>query len=153
ADPLPADAIACMSELELSQIVNFPPVTPPTLENATVKLAFNKTGKDTVEWKGRVTIGAGISLAGLPVTVSFGGAPPAFVLNKKGKGDNGGGNKFNLQAKLKNGVTKAKNVKFVFHLKGAYQDALAAYGLTNATVSGMPVTIPLTIAVGTNGAE
>jgi hypothetical protein len=151
-NPLPSDAIKCMSEQELAQVVNFAPVTPPTLKKATVKLKFNKTGQDTVQWKGNVTIGAGISLQGLPVTVDFGGIVESFFLNKSGSANDGGGNKFNLQAKLQNGLTKAANVKFSFNLKGDLQGTLAAYGLTNADADDVSVTIPLTISVGTSGA-
>jgi hypothetical protein len=152
ATPLPAQAITCMSELELSQVVNFAKVTPPTLKSATVKLNFKTTGVDTVQWKGKVTIGAGISLQGLPVTVNFGGVTQSFVLAKNGSANDGGGNKFNLPAKLANGVTKAGTVNFSFNLKGDLQTALAAYGLTNATASNVPVTIPVTFAVGSAGA-
>jgi hypothetical protein len=84
--------------------------------------------------------------------VDFGGVPTTFSLKKNGTANNGGGNKFNLQAKLKNGVTKAGNVKFSFNLKGDYQTPLAAYGLTNADASNASVSIPLTLqAVGPNG--
>jgi hypothetical protein len=117
ADPLPADAITCMSELELSQVVNFPKVTPPDLKSSTVQLKFNKTGQDTVVWKGKVTIGAGVSLQGLPVTVNF-GVPTSF--SSEGSANNGGGNKFNLQTSRST-------------WKGDYQTPLAAYGPTNAT--------------------
>ena len=151
-NPLPSDAIKCMNEVALSQVVNFPKITPPTLTNATVKLKFNKTDQDTVQWKGKVTIGAGIDLDGLPVVVDFGGNEQTFILNKSGSANNGGGNKFNLNAKLQNGVTKAKNVSFSFNMKGDLQSTLAAYGLTDATVSNVPVTIPLTFTVGTQGA-
>lgn len=152
ANPIPADAIKCMSEQELAEVVNFPKVTPPTLKSATTKLNFKKTGQDTVQWKGKVTIGAGISLAGLPVTVDFGGVVENFVLNKSGNANDGGGNKFNLSASLKNGVTKAGNVSFSFNLKGDLQTALAAYGLTNTTASNAAVSIPVTFTVGTAGA-
>jgi len=152
SNPLPSHAIACMSEQELAEVVNFPKITPPGLKNSTVKLKFNKTNEDTVQWKGKVTIGAGISLAGLPVTVDFGGFVENFLLNKSGSANDGGGNKFNLQAALKNGVTKAADVKYSFNLKGDLQTPLAAYGLTNATVSNVSVSIPLTFTVGTSGA-
>jgi hypothetical protein len=152
ATPLPSDAITCMSEQELAQVVNFPHITPPTLKSATVKLNFKKTGQDTVQWKGKVTIGAGVSLAGLPVTVNLGGVVQNFLLNKSGSANNGDGNKFNLAAKLKNGVTKAGTVNFSFNFKGDLQSAYAAYGLTNASVSNAPVSLPLTISVGTSGA-
>src|SRR5262249_37566448 len=46
ATPLPADAIKCMSEQELAEVINFPKITPPKLKNATVKLNFKKTGQD-----------------------------------------------------------------------------------------------------------
>ena len=153
ADPLPADAIACMTEQELSQVVNFPKVTPPDLNSSTVQLNFKKTGQDTVVWKGKVTIGAGISLQGLQVVVNFGGVPTTFFLSKSGSANNGGGNKFNLQAKLQNGLTKAKNVKVSFNLKGDYQTPLAAYGLTNADASNTTVTIPITVSIPPAGAS
>jgi hypothetical protein len=145
---LPSKAIACMSELELSQVVNFAHITPPQLKKATVKVNFKKTGKDTVQWKGSLTIGAGISLDGLPVTVDVGGASQSFVLNKKGKGNNGNGNKFNLKAELKNGVTKADTVNFMFNLKGDFKTSLADYGLTDTTVQDAPVTLPVAFTAG-----
>jgi hypothetical protein len=98
---------------------------------------------DTIQWKGKVTIAAGISLQGIPVSVDVGGATQTFTLNKSGKANDGGGNKFALNASLKNGVTKAGTVNFSFNLKGAFQDTLAPYGLTNATVKNVPVTVPL----------
>ncbi len=146
--PLPSSAIKCVSEQELSQIVNFAHITPPVLKNATVKLKFNKTDQDTVQWKGKITIGAGISLKGLPVTVDFGGVMQNFVLNKSGSANNGGGNKFSLPAKLKNGVTKAGTYNFSFNLKGDLQTALAQYGLTNANADNVAVSIPLTLTAG-----
>jgi hypothetical protein len=145
---LPSSAILCLSEQELHSIINFAPITPPQLKNATITLNFKKTGADTVAWKGKITIGAGISLDGLPVTVDVGGATNAFVLNKQGKGNNGGGNKFALNATLKNGVTKAGTVKFSFNLKGDFQSALAAYGLTDTTVQNAPVSVPVTLTAG-----
>jgi len=146
--PLKASEVKCMSEQELSQVVNFPHITPPVLKNATVKLKFKNPGQDTVEWKGKITIGAGIPLSGLPVGVNFGGFTQNFVLNKKGLGKNGGGNKFNLQAELKKGVTKAGTYNFSFNLKGDLQTPLAAFGLTNANASNASVSIPLTMTAG-----
>lgn len=148
--PLPSAAIKCMSEQELAQVINFAPVTPPTLKNATIKLKFNKTGQDTAEWKGKITIGAGISLAGLPVTVDLGGVTQTFVLNKSGAGNNGGGNKFKVKAKLQKGVTKAGTYNFSFNLKGDLQTPLAAYGLTNETVNA-EVAVPLSMNAGGAG--
>jgi hypothetical protein len=148
ATPLPSSAIKCMSERELSQVVNFAHITPPVLKNTTVKLKFNKTSQDTVEWKGKITVGAGIALSGLPVTVNFGGLTQSFVLKKSGLGNNGGGNKFNLNAKLKKGVTKAGTYNVSFHLKGDLQSALAQFGLTNADAKNVPVSIPLTMTAG-----
>ena len=146
--PLPSSAIKCMSERELSQVINFAPITPPVLKNATVKLKFNKTGQDTVQWKGKLTIAAGITLTGLPVTVNFGGVTQSFLLSKGGSANNGGGNKFNLDAQLKNGVTKAGTYNFSFNLKGDLQTALAPFGLTNANANNASVSIPLTLTAG-----
>ncbi len=145
---LPTPTLNCMTEQELAQVVNFAPITPPTTKNATITLKFNKTGADTIEWKGKVTIAAGISLQNLPVTVDVGGAAQSFVLNKSGQANDGGGNKFSLNADLKNGVTKQGTYKFTFNLKGDFQALLAPYGLTDATVSNVPVTVPLSYTVG-----
>jgi hypothetical protein len=145
---LPSKAIACLSETELSQVINFAHITPPQLKKATIQLNFKKEAADTVQWKGSITIGAGISLEGLPVTVDVGGATGSFVLNKKGKGNAGGGNKFSIDAKLKNGVTKAATVNFSFNLKGDFKETLAGFGLTDATVDDVPVTVPVTITAG-----
>ena len=148
ANPLPSSAIKCIPEQELSQIVNFEHITPPELKNSTVKLNFKKTGQDTAQWKGKITIGAGISLNGLPVTVNLGGVLQTFALSKSGSANNGGGNKFNLDASLKNGVTKAGTYNFSFNLKGDLQTAFAQYGLTNADASNVAVSIPLTMTAG-----
>ncbi len=145
---LPSKAIQCMTERELAQVVNFAPLTPPVTKNATVKLNFKKTGADTIQWKGQITIGAGINLQGLPVTVDVGGFQQAFVLNKSGTGNNGGGNKFVLKANLKKGVTKAGTVKFNFNMKGDMQALFAAYGLTNATAKNAPVSLPVSFTAG-----
>ena len=147
---LPSSAINCIPQQDLRAIVNFAPITPPVLKNATITLNFKKTAADTVAWKGKLTIGAGISLKGLPVTVDVGGATASFVLNKSGKANNGGGNKFSLNATLKNGVTKADTVNFSFNLKGAFQAPLAAYGLSDTTTSsgGVPVTVPVAFTAG-----
>ena len=148
ANPLPSSAIKCMSEVELSQVVNFEHITPPELKNATVKLKFKNQGQDTVQWKGKITIGAGITLTGLPVAVNFGGVAQTFVLNKSGTGNNGNGNNFHLNADLKKGVTKAGTYNFNFNMKGDLQTPLAQFGLTNTDAKNVPVSIPLTMQAG-----
>jgi hypothetical protein len=145
---LPSSAITCLSEQELASVINFAPITPPQLKNATITLNFKTTGADTIAWKGKITIASGLSLQGLPVTVDVGGATAAFVLSKSGSANNGGGNKFSLNASLKDGVTKAGTVKFSFNLKGDFQSALAAFGLTNAPADDAPVTVPVTLTAG-----
>jgi hypothetical protein len=145
---LPSGSLACLSEAQLKQVVNFAPITPPTTKSATITLKFNKAGQDTVQWKGSLAIGAGISLAGQTVTIDIAGVVTTFVLSKSGSANNGGGNKFSLGASLKNGVTKAGNVNFSFNLKGDYQTALAPYGLTNATQSNVAVTVPAVFTAG-----
>jgi hypothetical protein len=146
--PLPSSAIKCMSEQELSQVVNFARITPPVFKSSTVKLQFKKSGQDTVQWKGKITIGDGLALSGLPVTVNLGGVVQTFVLNKSGAGNNGGGNKFKLNAELKKGVTKAGTYNFSFNMKGDLQTPLAQFGLTNADQKNVPVSIPLTMTAG-----
>lgn len=144
---LPSKAVTCMSEQELQQVVNFAPITPPDTKKLTVKLHFNKTAADTVQWKGSVDIGAGITLTQLPVTVDVAGVTQNFLLNKKGKGNDGNGNSFTLKAKLANGVTQAGPTNFIIKLKGDYQTALASYGWVDETVNDVAVDAPLSIAV------
>jgi hypothetical protein len=130
----------------LSQIVNFLADQRADLKKAKISLQFkeNKADKDLAKWKGKITIGAGASLAGIPVTVDVGGATRSFVLDEKGKGDDGAGSKFRLKAKLdKNGLTKADTVKFSFQLRGDLKSTLAEYGLVDATVKKVPVTVPV----------
>ncbi|MCW5893132.1 MAG: hypothetical protein KIT14_21670 [bacterium] len=145
---LDAKSINCLSEAELSQVVNFAPITPPQFKSATIELKFKKTGADTIQWKGKLTVAEGVSLAGLPVTVDVGGVQQAFVLDKQGKANDGNGNKFALNASLKNGVTKAGTYKFTFHLKGDFQTALADYGLVDASEKNVPVTLPVVFDAG-----
>ncbi len=139
---LPAKGIFCLSQAELREIVNFAPITPPVTKKATIALNFKKTAADKVNWSGTITIGAGIALSGVPVTIDVGGASQSFIMNKSGKANNGGGNKFSLQPKLAKGVTKAGTVKFSFQLKGDFKAIFEEYGLVNATVKNVPVTVP-----------
>ncbi|MCW5889398.1 MAG: hypothetical protein KIT14_02475 [bacterium] len=144
---LPSKAIACMTQNELAQVVNFAPLTVPVTKNAQIKLNFKKQGKDEITWKGTVNVGAGIPLTGIVITVDVGGATGVFTLNKQGKSNLGGGNKLHLNANLKQGVTKAGDTKFNFTLKGDFQGSLASYGLTNATAKNVPVAVPVTFTV------
>jgi hypothetical protein len=145
---LPSSTIKCMSQQELREVVNFAPITPPDIKNATIKLKFKKTGADTIAYKGKVNVGQGVPIENLPVTVDVGGVRQTFVLNKKGVGKNGGGNKFKLDAKLKQGVTKnAQNAKFSFQFKGDFKAQLAGFGLTDAAAKNVPVTVPISFSV------
>jgi len=145
---LPSSSIQCMTTQELIQVVNFAPITQPELKKSTLKLyqQEKKVDQDTVSWKGSITIGAGVALEGQVVTVDVGGATQTFTLDDKGKADNGDGNKFKIKAKLKNGVTKADNVKFNFHMKGDFKTLFEAYGLVDETVSDEAVTVPISMS-------
>src|SRR5262249_31887587 len=114
---LPAKAITCLTQPELQEIVNFAGITLPVTKKATITLDFKKANADIVKWNGTITIGAGISLSGLPVTIDVGGAAQTFVLNQKGKANNGGGNKFSLEPKPKHGVNQAGKAKVSFQLQ------------------------------------
>jgi len=147
---LPSATLNCMDEQELTQVVNFAPISQPKIKSSTITLKFNKTGQDTVVVKGKIELAGGISLAGLPLTVDVGGATASFLLNKSGDANDGSGNKFQLNVSLKNGVTKQGSYQFTANLKGSFQAALASYGLTNATVKNVPVTVPLSLTAGPN---
>lgn len=53
-----------------------------------------------------------------------------------------------LDANLKQGVTKAGDVKFNFKMKGDMQALLAAYGLTNETAKNVAVAVPVSFTAG-----
>jgi hypothetical protein len=147
---LPSSAIKCMSEQELQQVINFAPIAPPQTKKAKIALNFKKTGQDTINWKGKITIGQGISFLNLPVTVDVGGIVQTFVLDKKGDANNGGGNKFDIDATLKNGVTKnTQEASFSFQMKGDFKAQLATYGLTDATVNDVAVSVPVSFSAAT----
>src|SRR5262249_10570634 len=78
---LPPKAITCLTQAELEEIVNFASITLPVTRKATITLNFEKANADKVNWNGTITIGAGISLSGLPVTIDVGRAAQTFVLN------------------------------------------------------------------------
>src|SRR5262245_58291494 len=84
----------------------------------------------------------------MPVTSDVGGAAQTFILNEKGKANNGGGNKFSLETKLKHGVTKAGNAKFSFQLKVDFTATFADDGLVDGTVQNVPVTVPVSFMAG-----
>ena len=67
--------------------MNFAPITLLQLKSATITLKFNKTGQDTVQWKGKIMVGAGITLTGLPVTVDVGGATAVLRARKERQGE------------------------------------------------------------------
>jgi hypothetical protein len=153
---LPSKALTCMTEEELAEVVNFAHITPPVTSKAQIKLNFKKAAKgkmdvDSVSWKGTVDLGAGIDLQGLSVTVDVAGVTTSFLLNDKGKANNGGGNSFSVKPKLKDGVTEAGSAKFTIKLKGDYQAALEPYGWTNADVDDAALTAPLAIMVSGGG--
>src|SRR5262249_56732690 len=79
---LPAKAITCLTQPELQEIVNFASITLPVTKKATITLDFETANADTVSWKGTITIGAGISLSGLPVTIDVGGATETLLLHQ-----------------------------------------------------------------------
>ena len=145
---LPAKAITCLTQPELQEIVNFASITLPVTKKATITLDFKKANADKVSWNGTITIGTGISLSGLPVTIDVGGATETFVLNEKGKANNGGGNKFSLEPKLKHGVTKAGNARFSFQLRGDFTATFADDGLVDTTIKNAPVTVPASFTAG-----
>lgn len=143
---LPSIAIKCMSQEELARVVNFPPITPPLVKKATIALNFRKADADKINVNGKVTIGAGITIRDLPVTVDVGGVTQNFLLDKKGKASDGAGDTFSLAPKLKNGVTVAGTYKFSFQLKGDFKSTLEPYGLVDATVKDAPVSVPITFS-------
>src|SRR5262249_33265366 len=139
---LPAKAITCLTQPELQEIVNFATITLPVTRKATIALDFRKASADKVSWNGTITIGAGISLSGLPVTIDVGGATETLLLHQKGKANNGGGNKFSLEPKLKNGVTKAGNAKVSFQLKRDFTAPFPGDGPIGTTRQNAPAPGP-----------
>ena len=145
---LPSSAIKCMSQEELRQVVNFAPITPPQTKKAKIALNFKKTGQDTITWSGKINVGQGVSFLNLPVNVDIGGVVQTFILSKKGTANNGGGNKLSIDATLKDGVVKnTQDASFSLQMKGDFRTQMAAFGLTDATVSDASVAVPFAVTV------
>ncbi|HLX60562.1 MAG TPA: kelch repeat-containing protein [Planctomycetota bacterium] len=118
-----------------------------TITSATIKLNFAKPGNDSIAFYGSLDVPAGFVPELQLMTVSVGGVTTTFDLNRKGS------------AKTKNtllrmplqeikGVTVAQTAPFYIALThGHFASTLMTSGLTNATASDVPVSIPVGVTL------
>lgn len=112
-----------------------------------IKLNFKKAASDSIQLQALVDVPVGFDPTGVKVVVDVGGVIRSFDLDAKGKAKIGNDQAKFLIKKPKNGVPPAAKfaVKFA---KGDFVAKLADEGLTNTTVSDLPVTIDVTVDIG-----
>jgi len=109
---------------------------------------FTRVGADTCTFKGTLpNLAASFPVANASVTLDVGDAPVAFQLNARGQAANPNGNiklSFNQQT---------ATWTFTGRLKGNFHDAWATHGLTQATATNSPVTVPVLLVLQSGTVE
>src|SRR5438093_14594 len=104
---------------------------------------------DTAAFKAFVDMPAGFSVTNAPVTVEVAGAVVPFTLDTKGRGVNGFSTIKLTHKKPTTGTVWQVSAK----LKGDYDAGWQNYGLTNATVTAVPITVPVLLLFDTSAPE
>jgi streptogramin lyase len=114
-----------------------------TITKETAKLNFVKTNSDSCTLTGALTLEPGFSVTNKAVTVDIGGAQASFTLDAKGRSTSPP-NTCKLSYKKNTGPWM-----FTATLKnGSWATPWKTYGLTNATISGVSVTLPVVLEIG-----
>ena len=127
-----------------------PNAAPATLNitRAMVKLSFLRSGSDSIQVMGTISLPDGVMLNGQKVIVDVGGVEDAFTLSSKGKGIGTRG-QFMLQARAKQGVIAAQTAKFTLKfMRGDFTKTLGAAGFVNDDVT---TTVDLKVQMLFNG--
>ncbi|HEY3324607.1 MAG TPA: LamG-like jellyroll fold domain-containing protein [Planctomycetota bacterium] len=105
-----------------------------------IKLGFGKPGNDSISLAGTLVLPAKAQLGGQKLTLGIGDLAKSFTLDPKGSAKNGG-DAVKLTSKASANPSTAKlSVKLS---KGTFTDQLKNYGLTNTTIKGKPVDVPI----------
>jgi hypothetical protein len=111
-----------------------------------IKLSFSKANSDSISLSGSLPVSKGFNVAGQKVLVDVGGVARVFTLDSKGASPKANDSfKMSIKSSKTSGVypqTSKFSAKFS---RGNFADLLADEGLTNATVTSVPATIPVTV--------
>jgi hypothetical protein len=108
------------------------------IAKAGAKLNFAKTGADVVTVSGQIPLADGTTLEGKVLVFEFGSLTQTFTLDARGKSGKGA---------IAASVTAPRNgvAKFSVKITGDFRAALAALGMTNATVKNVDATTKVTV--------
>jgi PKD repeat protein len=121
--------------------------TPESLfvSQLSISINFAKTGNDSLQAAGILTVPTGFKVAGSKVTVDIGGVVRNFTLDGKGSSPKGN-DSLKIAIKSLKGVVPAQSPKFTIKFsKGNWQGTLLDEGLTNDNASSVPKTVPVVI--------
>jgi hypothetical protein len=119
---------------------------PLVVKKLSIKENLTKTGADTIQLSGTLSIPAGGSGASQAVVVSVGMLTFNLTTDMKGNAL-AAPNSFKIKVKAKKGVVLAQNATFTSKFVGSFAQTLQASGLTGASAS---VQIPVSVSVGSN---
>ncbi|MFN8642288.1 MAG: hypothetical protein U0802_11770 [Candidatus Binatia bacterium] len=118
------------------------------MKKLSIKLSFASVGNDAIKLTGTLPIPNGFPVDGARVVVDVGGVIKSFTLDAKGKAAVGD-DKVALAVRAKGGVVLAQDAALSAKFKkGTFADKLVDEGLTNRTVSDLPVTVSVQVDVG-----
>jgi hypothetical protein len=121
-----------------------PPPLPLPDGKLAIKLNVAKPGNDSVALAGTLVVAEGVSLGGQTISVVVGGVAKSFALNAKGSYKSGGDS-----VKVASKGLGSRTAKFAIKMtKGSFATLFADYGLTDTTVKGQPVAIPIVLLFG-----
>jgi PKD repeat protein len=129
--------------------VNVVVTTPFTVSKVALKFIFNKKGGDSLAMSGTIPLPAGFTPANTPVNVTIEGLSKDFTLDATGKA----GTAFTLTGKYKIGALTTRGATFSLALtkQTGLFDSLKPAGFPTGNAKKTPVTLPVTITVGTSG--
>lgn len=122
-------------------------ILPLTVSKASIKLNFAKSGSDTIQFSGTLSVPAGFTLGGAKVSLDVSGVSRTFSLDAKGSAKAADGSAFKLSAKATKGKVAAQTAKYAVTLpKGTFAATLAPTGLTGAgDAKGKSVKVAFTV--------
>ena len=113
-----------------------------------IDLNFAKVGHDTIALSGNLLLPAGFATIGKKMEVTIGGTTQTFVLGANGIAHSDG-NVADVSSLVPAVRTGAHLARFAVKMRnGDFAAAMAAYGLTDATVKHQSVSVPISLTIG-----
>ena len=117
-----------------------------SLSKLAIALNFKSASKDTMTYSGSVTLPQGFTVSGKLFYIDIGGVVKHFALDASGKDTVGSDSAKLLARRVGKVAIGAQTVSLQLSFKnGSFATQLTDEGMTNATVIGKPVTVPVVI--------